>query len=59
MEDVLNKIKHKLITHNIFRIQSNDFIMCESLFSPNDYQKNGKAIQKCFKHKYDKTKRNP
>ena len=25
---VLNKIKDKSITHNIFRIQDNDYIMC-------------------------------
>lgn len=56
MEDVLNKIKDKLITHNMFRIQSSDFIMRESLFSPNGYQKNVKVIQKYSKHKYDKRK---
>ena len=27
--DVLNKIKNKSITHNIFRIQSDDSTMCE------------------------------
>ena len=26
--EVLNKIKDKLITHNIFRIQDNESIMC-------------------------------
>ena len=26
--EVLNKIKDKLITHNIFRIQGNESIMC-------------------------------
>ena len=28
LEEVLNKIKDKPITHNIFRIQGNDSIMC-------------------------------
>ena len=28
-QGVLNKIKDKSITHNIFRIQDNDYIMCE------------------------------
>ena len=27
-QGVLNKIKDKSITHNIFRIQDNDYIMC-------------------------------
>ena len=27
-QEVLKKIKDKLVTHNIFRIQGNDFIMC-------------------------------
>ena len=27
-QEVLNKIKHKSITHNIFRIQDDDSIMC-------------------------------
>ena len=27
-QEVLNKIKDKSITHNIFRIQGNEFIMC-------------------------------
>ena len=40
----------------MFRIQSSDFIMRESLFSPNGYQKNVKVIQKYSKHKYDKRK---
>ena len=28
LKNVLNKIKNKSITHNIFRIQSDGFIMC-------------------------------
>ena len=28
LQEVLNKIKDKSITHNIFRIQDNDSIMC-------------------------------
>ena len=28
LQEVLNKIKDKSITLNIFRIQDNDFIMC-------------------------------
>ena len=28
LQEVLNKIKNKSITHNIFRIQSDDSIMC-------------------------------
>ena len=28
-QEVLNKIKDKLITHNIFRIQDNESIMCK------------------------------
>ena len=27
-QEVLNKIRNKLINHNIFRIQDNDSIMC-------------------------------
>ena len=27
-QEVLNKIRHKSITHNIFRIQDNESIMC-------------------------------
>ena len=27
-QEVLNKIKDKSITHNIFRIQDNEYIMC-------------------------------
>ena len=30
-QDVLNKIKDQLIAHNIFRIKSNYFIMCDSI----------------------------
>ena len=31
-QEVLNKIKNKLITHNIFRIQNNESTMCEFYF---------------------------
>ena len=31
-KEVLKKTKHKSITHNIFRMQDNDFIMCEFYF---------------------------
>ena len=27
-QKVINKIRDKSITHNIFRIQDNDFVMC-------------------------------
>ena len=30
--EVLNKIRNKSITHNIFRIQDNEFIMCGFYF---------------------------
>ena len=29
LQEVLNKIKDKFIPHNMFRIQSNDYIICE------------------------------
>ena len=58
-QDILNKIKDELITHNIFRIQSNGFILGDSLFLPNAYQKNEKILHKYFKHKYEKRKRKP
>ena len=32
IQEVLNKIKDKSIAHNIFRIQDDDFIMCEFYF---------------------------
>ena len=68
-QEVLSKIKDKSITQNIFRTQSDDFIMCgfyyiafieymivgrnllhyNSLFSPNDYEKNNKIIYMYFK----------
>ena len=59
-QEVLNKIRDKSITHNIFRIQDNESIMCgfyyitfiEYLFSLNDYKKNDKIIYKYFKDKY-------
>ena len=67
-QEVLNKIKDKSITHNIFRIQDNESIICEfyciafiryvlagkKLFFPNDYKKNDKIIHKHFKDKYDR-----
>ena len=31
-KEVLKKTKHKSITRNIFRMQDNDFIMCEFYF---------------------------
>ena len=55
-QEVLNKIGDKSITHNIFRIEGNESIMCEymlagktlldytNLFSPNYYKKNDKII---------------
>ena len=71
-QEVLNKIRDKSITHNIFRIESDGSIMCgfycigfieyilaektlldyANLFSPNDYEKNGKSIRKFFKNRY-------
>ena len=71
-QEVLNKIKDKSFTHNIFRIQDNESIMCgffcitfiehisagkklldyTNLFTPNDYKKNDKIIQKYLKDKY-------
>ena len=76
-QEVLSKVKDKSITHNIFRIQYDDSIVCRfyyiafieymiagktllgytNLFSPNNCNKNGKIIYKCFKDKYDKRKR--
>ena len=69
-QEVLNKIKDKSITHNIFRIQDNGSIMwgfhCiafiwymlsgkfTNLFSPNDYKKNDKMIYKYLKDKCDR-----
>ena len=73
-QEVLNKIKDKSITHNIFRIQDDKSIMCgfgcivfmeymlagktlldyTNLFSPNDYKKNDKIINKYFNDKYDR-----
>ena len=55
-------MRNKSITHNLFRIQDYEFIMCKfivsisldytNLFSPNDYKKNDKIIFKYFKDKY-------
>ena len=49
--EVLNKIRNKSITHNIFRIQDNESIMCgktlldyTNLFSQSDYKRNDKII---------------
>lgn len=55
-QDIINKIKDKSITHNIFRQQSDDALKCgfyciayidyiieklyTDLFSPNEHQKN-------------------
>ena len=48
-QEVLNKIKDKSITHNMFGIQDNKSIMCGFyLFFPNDYKKNDKIIYKYF-----------
>ena len=72
-ENIWNKIKDKSITHNIFRIQSDDSITCgfyciivgkslsdyTNLFSPNDYQKRDKIIYKCHKGTFGKTKLKP
>ena len=64
-QESLSKIKGKSITHNIFRLQSDNSVICRfhwmafiekmtawktllnytNLFSPNDYQKNGKIIE--------------
>ena len=69
-QEILNKTKGKLIALNIFRIQSDNSIICKfycfafieglleytNLFSPNDYKNNGKVIYKYFKDKYDKRK---
>ena len=69
-QEVLNKIKDKSITRNIFRIQDNGSIMwgfyCIAFiwymlsgkftnsFSPNDYKKNDKMIYKYLKNKCDR-----
>ena len=53
-QEVLNKIKDKHITRNIFRMQSDDSITYgyyvvagkTLLFSPNGYKKNDKIIYK-------------
>ena len=65
-QEVLSKIKDKSITHNIFRIQDNDFycITCieyilagkkllyhTNFFSLNDFKKNDKRVYKYFKDK--------
>ena len=62
-QEVLNKIKGKLITYNIFRIQDHESIMCGFYYiafieyilagkTLNDYKKNGKIINKYFKDRY-------
>ena len=65
-QEVLNKIKDKSITHNIFRIQDIESIMCgffciafieylfagKTFFSLNDSKKNDKTIYKSFKDRY-------
>ena len=61
-QEVLNKIRDKSISRNIFRMQSDDSVMCgfyciafieyTNLFYPNDYKKNEKIIYKYFKDKY-------
>ena len=69
-QDVLNKIKDTSITHNIFRIQFYDSIICRfyciaftesilscrNLFSHNDFQKTNKIIYKDFTDTYGKRK---
>ena len=65
--EVLNKIKDESITHNIFRIEDNESIMCEfycitfiaymlAIKTLSDYTNlffpNEKIIHKYFKHKY-------
>ena len=68
-QDVLNKIKDKSITHNIFIVQSDDstvygfycvaftehIIAGKTLLDYNNYFL--LVIYKCFKDKYDKRKR--
>ena len=66
-QKVLNKIKNKTITNNIFRVQPYVRILLycfyrimllrktvldyTNLFSPNDFKKNGKIIYNYFKDK--------
>ena len=45
-QEELNKVKDEFVTHNMFRIQSDHFIMCECYCY--------KVIHKYFKDKYDK-----
>ena len=42
-----------------YMIAGKTFLNYTNLFSPNDYQKNGKIIYKYFKDKYGKRKRKP
>ena len=48
LQEVLKKIRDKSISHNIFRIDTNDFIMCGcyyiSSFSLNDGEKMTKVL---------------
>ena len=66
-QEVLNNIKDKSITHNIFKIcgfyyipfieymiAGKTLLDYTNLFSPNDYKKNDKIIYKYFKDKYDR-----
>ena len=58
-QEVLNKIKDKLITHNIFRIQNNESIMCGIFcIAFIEYMLAGKIllIYKSFKGKYVKSR---
>ena len=44
-QEVLNKFKDKFITHNIFRIQSDDSVMCEFYYIAfNEYMITGKTL---------------
>ena len=71
-QETLNKMKDKSIIQNIFRIQSDDssiygfcciafieYMIAGNLFSPDNYQKNDKKINKYFKDKYGKRKPKP
>ena len=63
-QKLLNKIRDKSITGNIFIMQDHKSIMCgfycipfieydyTNSFSPNDYKKNDKIMYKYFKDKY-------
>ena len=44
-EEVLNKIKNKSITHNIFRVQDNESVMCRfHCISLIEYMLAGKTL---------------